>query len=407
LVHLPDYPLEELFLSIDTIKANRRILITGGRAPTALDIARKLNSQGHTIYVVDSIKYNLCRYSKAVKKCYISPSPSSHELDYIDTLLRIIETHLIDLIIPTCEEAFYLSKHKEKFKNRTKLCSDNIETLKRLHNKQQFNELIIPEGKIRKPQTCLIHNHQEYKQEIEAFNKHSVIIKPVYSRFGGKVRLLSSKKELPSDIKLSNTNPWLVQEYVHGRTLSTYAICFQGTVLQNVIYHSRYTTSEHGAGVYFSKVHNDAIEKWISRFVKEINYTGQIAFDLIEQENGSIWPLECNPRSTSGIHLLSAEMLEKAFIENKYVEKNSILTDEKQLILPMLIYAFSNIKRTKAPLLWLRKFFTSGSIIFSWKDTLPFFSQITMLIELLKRKFRHKITLLEATTYDIEWNGDE
>ena len=36
-------------------------------------------------------------------------------------------------------------------------------------------------------------------------------------------------------------------------------------------------------------------------FVKELNLTGQISFDFIQTEGGTVYPIECNPRTHSAI----------------------------------------------------------------------------------------------------------
>ena len=49
-----------------------------------------------------------------------------------------------------------------------------------------------------------------------------------------------------------------------------------------------------------------AARAWVETFVAREGYTGQIAFDFIETEAGVMYALECNPRATSGVHLLAA-----------------------------------------------------------------------------------------------------
>jgi len=384
----------------------KHILITGGRAPAALDIARKLHRKGHSVYVLDSIKNHLCRFSRAVKKSFFVPEPHNNEEAFIKKIREIIKDNSISLVIPTCEEVFYLANNKEQIENENAiLLTTGIETLELLHNKKTFNDMLHSFTSIKSCKTCVIHNQQEFEQKKAAFQGQSLIIKPVYSRFGSNVSFLSVTDSLPDGISISPEHPWMVQEYLSGKTISTYAICDSGRVLVNVCYFSNYTTGTFGAGIYFSAVDKAKIDCWVKEIVKKLDYTGQIAFDLIETEDGSIWPIECNPRATSGVHLLVDNDLEKAMIKKVEIKKNRVVLPKKQLTIPMLMYGVVNIIKTKSPLHWIKRFFSTSDILFSIKDPLPFLMQITMLIELLKRMLKQKISLLEATTHDIEWNG--
>ncbi|MBR7551800.1 carboxylate--amine ligase, partial [Mycobacterium tuberculosis] len=40
---------------------------------------------------------------------------------------------------------------------------------------------------------------------------------------------------------------------------------------------------------------------WVSEFVAAERFSGQAGFDFIEGADGSLYCIECNPRSTSGI----------------------------------------------------------------------------------------------------------
>ena len=52
----------------------------------------------------------------------------------------------------------------------------------------------------------------------------------------------------------------------------------------------------------FERVEHPAIADWITRFIAAAQWTGFIAFDIIVDEAGQPWGIECNPRTTSGLH---------------------------------------------------------------------------------------------------------
>ncbi|MFZ1301842.1 MAG: hypothetical protein WAQ27_04705 [Candidatus Microsaccharimonas sp.] len=44
-------------------------------------------------------------------------------------------------------------------------------------------------------------------------------------------------------------------------------------------------------------------------------------------------------------------------------------------------------------------------VIFRWNDALPMLSYLFLCITLLCVARKHRLTFVQATTYDIEWNG--
>jgi hypothetical protein len=55
---------------------------------------------------------------------------------------------------------------------------------------------------------------------------------------------------------------------------------------------------------------------------------------------------------------------------------------------------------------WLKTFFTSDDVILNFKDLLPFLLQWRSLFATWRIAQREKTSLLEASTFDIEWNGE-
>lgn len=376
-------------------------MLTGGRAPVTLDLARKFTTCGYDVYVADSIKHHLCYFSNIVKKSFLLPSPAEDKHRYIDILMTILKENKIDALIPTCEEVFYISEALKQLSSIVYVMTDNIEKLNSLHNKYEFNQLIKNDSLINSPKTQLITSMQEYEElQINHAIGYPHVLKPAYSRFASKVRILFEPENV--DIAISKTHPWVVQEYVSGKMFCTYTVCYEGEVLANTFYQNPYTAGQYGAGIYFEKIYNSALLTWIKSFVKNINYTGQIAFDVIQKEDGSLWPIECNPRATSGIHLFNhPEQLCDALLgrNTPYIDLEK--TKSPMLMLAMLLYGFS----IKKFMVFLKDMLKGKDIIFCWRDPLPFLTQFSSVIQFLKVKKEKQISLLEATTHDIEWNG--
>ena len=101
-----------------------KFLITGARAPVALELARNLSKDGHTVYIADSLRFPLARCSNFVKKIFRIAAPRLSLSQFKNDLQKIIKDYNIDLLIPTCEEVFYISAIKSSLEciTRSLLC---------------------------------------------------------------------------------------------------------------------------------------------------------------------------------------------------------------------------------------------------------------------------------------------
>src|SRR5690625_69024 len=129
------YHWEELSL------ITKRVLVTGARAPATLELIKNLAKDGCEVYAVDSVPFALGFYTKSVKAYEVVP-PAKQETDhFIHKLIEVIQRYQIDLLIPTCEEIFYIAKFKCELEKYTSVFCENIERLTKLHHKYEFIEL--------------------------------------------------------------------------------------------------------------------------------------------------------------------------------------------------------------------------------------------------------------------------
>ena len=114
------------------------ILLTGGRAPVTLALARLFARANHTIFIAESAPYQLCRASRAVRRSYQTPSPKAAPVAYIDALSAIIQREQIDYLIPTCEEIFYVAQGRTRLATQCTVLVDTLDQLHHVHNKWLF-----------------------------------------------------------------------------------------------------------------------------------------------------------------------------------------------------------------------------------------------------------------------------
>lgn len=372
------------------------VLVTGGRAPVALEIARMLSLEGHIVYGAESLNPNLLSFSRGVVKNYKVPSPRFAFEDYKRTILEIIQKEKIEYLIPTCEEIYAIARIAPEIPKSCVVVSESFEKLDRLHNKLTFIET-AQKHELLVPYTRYVSNLDQIPS---LYNEGSrFVIKPVYSRFAQNV-IMHTKGERLNDLE---HGPWVLQEFIAGKAFCTYTIAREGKILAHTTYPSQYTWGR-GATIYFESVLHPKIFQWVQSFVEKEKWTGQISFDFIQSHDGGVYPLECNPRATSGIHLLS----NSAKISDALLLRDSITfaSDKPQaamLAVPMFLGTpyflgrgikdyFSTITRAR-------------DVLFSWRDPLPFFGQMIVGFVLFLKGLKVGVSATEASTYDIEYNG--
>ena len=120
---------------------SKRILLTGGRAPAAMELARLFAGQGHEVFLAESVRFPVTRFSKSVSRYFKLPQARFRPLAYGKALSEIIRTERIDVFVPTCEEIFYVAKAADDLK-QCFVWADTFEKLDLLHNKWRSKSVV-------------------------------------------------------------------------------------------------------------------------------------------------------------------------------------------------------------------------------------------------------------------------
>lgn len=357
------------------------ILITGARAPIALEMARSFKQAGHRVLMADALHWTIARWSNSVDKYYVFPSPRFHAEGFIERIKFLIESESITHIIPTCEEAFYFSMYQHHF--NCKIWVADFDTMKVLHSKYDFTEKSKPFFSV--PNTIKLNEFTDWQ------NSENYVFKPVFSRFATSV--IINQRISENTIPQNEHQNWIAQTKIKGNEICIYSIWEEGIMKAFVAYHPLYRVGK-GAGIFFEPIENKLIEKQVKYFGETLKYTGQLCFDVIIDEYETPYFIECNPRGTSGGHLLNDRIAKAYFTE----------TFERQTTQDFCIkYAMALLHPAK---FFSKKVRETTDVIYKKSDILPFLLQILSLFEITYIKLKKGVSWLEATTGDIEWNGE-
>ncbi len=365
----------------------KSILITGARSFAALDLSRSLAAAGMRVICADSLEKSVSRYSGKVSRFYKTAPPAFQFEAFVSDLQKIIAAEKIDFVIPTCEEVFYLGKAKERL--NAMVFAESFERLEILHNKWKFYQLLCKLG-FSTPETHLWNG--------QSTRTGKWILKPIYSRFAAKVQVVDGNwpkwEHNPS-------NPLIAQRYIEGEKLCSYSICHEGHLTAHGVYTVLHSMGI-GSAICFQSVIAPDVDDYIRKFVAEINFTGQIAFDFIRGDK--LYCLECNPRATSGIHLFERN----AKLADSFFNKGEVLYPKDQTIFhEHLFMLWFGIKQKEifSKKFW-RHFFAGKNPLWMKGDNRVVAAMPLMLLDTAKQTLFKGQGFHQAMSHDIEYNGE-
>ena len=346
--------------------------------------------------MAESLRGHLSEPSAALTRNFLVPPPRQQTSAFLDALEKIVHENKIDLVIPTCEEVFYVAMGRDRFPAFV----EPLDKLRQLHSKWEFIELarglVLPV-----PETALIEAEAGLRSVWKRWPR--LVIKPVYSRFASKTLICPTFQQVESVVKFDSG--WVAQEFIEGTQVCTYSVCHHGRVVAHTAYRSDFTAGQ-GATILFRHAKHAATFDWVEKFVSSISFTGQIAFDFIETADGNIFAIECNPRAISGIHLLASDpRFSETFLD---AGAACVIPSDHfsvQLWMGMLVYGLPVSLKKRQFKKWWDAFTSSRDVIFRRDDPLPALFQWRSIAQYLQLARREKISPLEASTFDIEWNG--
>lgn len=368
------------------------VLVTGGRSPYTLEIIRLLGKAGHRVVAVEFVSIHLSRFSKYVDTSYTICSPVKDFQKFKADFLAIVKSEKIDLVLPSCEEIFHLSRIKKEIDEISKCFFEDFEFLRSLHSKFEFMKGLGERG-ISHPMSYIL---AEYRGELKG---KKVVLKKDFSRFASNVHIVPEEENTRICTEKSE---WVIQEFIPGQEGSIYVQVNHGQICAYSCYLKEYSI-EGGATILFKHHQSEKILNWTKNFFNGLNrkVTGQFSFDFILDKENNIFPIECNPRPTSGVHLFSGntDFARGYFAQTELIEPKAPL--QMMLGLAMIIYAFSMRKASS----WKTQFSKSQDVIFSYDDLLPFFVQFMSFAYFICLSIIKGVKVVEATTIDIEYNG--
>ena len=231
-----------------------------------------------------------------------------------------------------------------------------------------------------------------------------MVLKPEYSRFGTHVRLY--RQGIPNDAKpLEVSAAWVVQRFCRGQELCSYSVIDRGKVLAHAAYRPAYRLAG-SASFWFEACDVPAIRQFVDTLATTLDYTGQIAFDWIQSDDGRVSVLECNPRAVSGVHLFHEDDDLPAALAGSATHCVTPGAMTAGMLGSVMLWAggVQALKQGRATS-WWRDYRRARDVIATAGDIAPWFGGLVDMGAFANVAWREHCSLRQASTRDIEWDG--
>ncbi|MEM6710100.1 MAG: hypothetical protein AAF648_15075 [Pseudomonadota bacterium] len=379
----------------------RTVLLTLGRLPKALDLARGLSSQGAQVCVAEPHRRTLTGLSKSVSKRIVLPAPRSDPELYRRALRDALAAEQVDWVVPVSEETLHVvpTLHSDQPK-APRVFGPTPEALFTLHDKMRFIEL---SRSLDWPVPDTVTADADRATELLATT--ATVLKGRWSCAGDGLEFLPPQARLP---EAKRSPHWVLQAFKPGDLICSLTLSVNGTISETVAYRGRIMAGT--VAVCFERIdENEPYREFSRRVAAATNFTGFLAFDFIDDGANPPWPIECNPRATSGLHFFNAADVAGLILteDPEYPLRRAphrllqqfyaALTETQALMLRAPKQAARQV-----PLLWRAK-----DVTFQWRDPLPFWLMTYAAWPILSRTLTTGESFGSAATWDIEWQPED
>ena len=292
---------------------DKRGVIIVGNHVQALGIARSLGRKKIPVYLVNDKSLCISKFSKYVKKFFLSPSIKDEPALFKFLLDLAQKEKNINkwILIPTNDAAVYaLSKNKKTLEEYYTIPTPDWEITKYAYDKKLTYEL-AKEKNIPMPETFYPRDLEDLKASASKI-KFPVIIKPsVMYRFYEKTKMKAIKAEnieelinaYESAVKVIDPSEIMIQDIIPGRPGDLYSYCSfyknKKVVAGMVGKRIRQRPMDFGKGTTFAaSVDVPEIAEYGERLLNAMDYYGLSEVEFKKDPRDSVYKLlEINSRT--------------------------------------------------------------------------------------------------------------
>ena len=359
----------------------KNILIGGGKMTKTLQLARSFHAAGHRVILFDLEQYWFSgyRFSNAVAGFYTVPDSHKDREAYTQAVRAIAKKENIDFFVPVGIFAgnYFDINRQPVLSGCCELFHFDADTMKMFDNKFTFAEKARSLG-LSVPKTFLITDPEQvlnfdFSQEKRPYILKSIVYDPVFRLDMTKLPMESQEKMAAHvrRLPIRKDNPWILQEFIEGKEYCTHSVVRNGKLMVDCCCESS------AFQVNYENVDKPEIKEWVSHFVKSLQLTGQISFDFMQAEDGTLYAIECNPRTHSAVTMFyNHPGLADAYLgvetENFALPLQPLPDSKPTYWLYHEVWRLNEIRSLKQLQTWFKNILRGKEAIFDINDPLPF-----------------------------------
>lgn len=310
------------------------VLVTGVGMTKGLVLARMFYDAGHDVIGADFEPNGVPvsgRFSRALRRFYTLPKPTENDGSayYIHDLLQIIRRERVQIWVSCSGVASAVEdgQAKEVLERRSDCIAIqfDVATTTTLHEKHTFIQHTRSLG-LPAPETHSVTSRAAVHKVLNASPSGGTKAKKQYimksigvdDALRGNMTLLprrtmSETYQHVSNIPISVSKPWVLQQYIRGKEYCTHALVVNGHVKAFVACPSAELLMH-----YEALPPTSSLSRSMLRFTQEFaartpgQITGHLSFDFLVDESVTekglemvLQPIECNPRAHTAVVLFN------------------------------------------------------------------------------------------------------
>jgi len=367
------------------------------------------------------MEYHVCKFSYTVVKSVQVPAPHGDAKGYVRKVLEAVRTWRIDLIIPIHEEIFFLAECGER-DILDRLFAPPFDLLVRLHHKWEFTKL-TKRLRLGVPEASLCRNYEDVRNLPVDKHEHGMALKPCFGRASTGVHHLKPGEALPEEkeLDIGDHNHYIAQEWLKGPRYCSYSVVREGKVEATGLY-PVVETIDGSSSVYFKQQFHARIYAYIDNFVRHASqlhgpFSGQLAFDFVDYTpRNQLVAIECNPRSTSGLHLWSSTPYLAYILTHTLPSPSSAVGKPEEPPRTPIARRPAHVQVSAGMMMWEHKDATLGvwvkhmgrlmgtrDVVFRWTDLMPTIAQAFLLTTYYKMCRSEGLQLPELFQHQVLW----
>lgn len=265
-----------------------------GSSLSARQTITALGMAGYRVDICSSDRFCIGAFSRFVRKVHILPPAAAGPKAYLDNILRLLQQHGYDVLLPTHEQAFLFAAAQNEVRRHTHMAIAPFESFLQVQGKTASARLFEQLGLPQPAYTVVSRSEQDI-----SWNIFPAYAKLAYGTAGQnvwRVDNVAALERLLRHINWEAPNELLLQAQASGAYLCQAQAMFSEGALVAL-----HCTQQYAAGIGNSQsarlsVDHPTVAEHMKRLGSTLHWHGPITVDYLYDERSGPQYIEVNPR---------------------------------------------------------------------------------------------------------------